>query len=162
MICTTLIQVATMTNGDRLNFLKNVFLPSSIRTSRVDHPSTCQSFKTKAHRTTTESSVEEATVTKEDDDWSPIWEFLPNADKNPKAKSTYHVITVMLCIGLGFLIFMLVTIRILYNMFKFKQGNDNSRGKKKKKTTTRNPRRTSSVTSRRFSRASSITSMRSH
>lgn len=156
----TLIQIATMMNGDRLNFLKNVFLPSSIGTTRTEHPSSCQSFKTISHKTTTEQSVEEATVMKEDD-WSPIWEFLPNAEKNPKTKSTYHVITVMLCIGLGFLIFMLVTIRILYNMFKFKQGNDNSRSNRKKKTT-RKPRRTSSVTSRRFSRASSITSMRSN
>lgn len=156
----TVIQIATMMNGDRLNFLKNVFLPSSIRMTRADHPYSCQSFKINSHKTTIEPSVEEATVKKEDD-WSPIWEFLPNVEKNPKSKDTYHVITVMLCIGFGFLIFMLVTIRILYNMFKFKQGNDNSQNKRKKKTA-RKPGRTSSVTSRRFSRASSITSMRSN
>lgn len=118
-----------MTNGDRLSFIKNVFLPASLHTSKSDHPSSCHSYRTKPHKTvTTESPAEEATVAKDNnddgDDWSPIWEFLPNTEKNPKAKVTYHTITVMLCISVGFLIFMILAIRILYKMFKFKQGNE--------------------------------------
>lgn len=148
-----------MANGDRLNFIRNVFLPASIRTTRFDRPSFCQSFKTKTSKSTTPSPVEEATVV-EEDDWSPIWEFLPNVEKNPKTKDTYHVAIVMLCIGLGFLIFMVVTIRILYNMFKFKQGIESP--KRKKNRTSRKSRRTSSITNRRLSRASSIISARSN
>lgn len=129
--------------------------------TRSDRPSSCESFKTKPSITTIESSVEESTSANEDD-WSPIWGFLPNAEKNPKVKDAYHTVIVMLCIGLGFLIFMLVAIRILYNMFKFKQGNDESSSNKKKKKTTKKPRRTSSVMSRRLSRASSIISTRSN
>lgn len=148
-----------MTNGDRLNFIRNVFLPASIRTARTDHTTSCQSYKTKPPKTTTTSPLEEVTVVK-GDDWSPIWEFLPNAEKDPKTKGTYQVIVIMLCIGFGFLIFMIVTIRILYNMFKFKQGNDDSFRKVKKAT--RKRKRTSSVISRRASRASSILSTRSN
>lgn len=147
-----------MKNGDNLNFIKNVYLT---RITRFDRPSSCQSYKTKLLKTTTDSSLEELTSVKEDD-WSPIWEFLPNAEKNPKTKDTYHTIIVILCIGLGFLIFMLVAIRILYNMFKFKQGNDESSSNKKKKKSPKRPRRSSSVTSRRLSRVSSIISTRSN
>lgn len=146
-----------MANGDRLNFIKNVFLPASIRTAKSDHSQICQPFKTKSLKSTTIAPIEEATVV-EEDDWSPIWEFLPNVEKNPKTKDFYHVITVMLCIGLGFLIFMIVTIRVLYKMFKFKSGSESP---KRSKRATRKPRRTSSITSRRLSRASSIISARS-
>lgn len=151
-----------MTNGDRLNFVKNVFLPASIRrTTRSERPSTdCQSYKTKSPKTTTSTAAEEATTAVKEDDWSPIWEFLPNVDKNPKAKDTYQTVLIMFCVGLGFLIFMIVTIRMLYKMFKFKQGAENESSKKKKKAT-KNRKRTDSVISRRTSRASSIISTRS-
>lgn len=156
-----LLQIGYMTNGNKFISIKNVFLPISIRTTGSDRLSTCQSYKTKLSKTTTESlPVEEATVAKEDD-WSPIWDFLPNVDKNSKTKEMYNVIIVMLCIGLGFLIFMIVTIRMLYNMFKFKQGIEEPSSKKRKKAAAKRNKRTSSVTSRRFSRASSIISSRS-
>lgn len=154
-----------MTNGDRLSFIKNVFLPATLHTDKSDHPSSCQSYKTKpAHKTVTESPTEEATVAKDNDDgvddWSPIWEFLPNTEKNPKSKVTYHTITVMLCISVGFLIFMILAIRILYKMFKFKQGNEETASRRKKMA--KKHRRTNSVTSRRLSRAGSILSRISH
>ncbi|VVC31521.1 Periplasmic binding protein-like I,Receptor, ligand binding region [Cinara cedri] len=158
--------ISTMTNGERLNFIKNVYLPTLIRTAKFDRPAMCgQSHKIKPKltktTTTVASTMEEATVAKEDDDWSPIWQFLPNSEKHPKTKDMYHTITVMLCIGFGFLLFMIVMIRMLYNMFKFKQGDDQSSSKKKKKAS-RRPRRTGSVVSRRLSRASSIISTRSN
>lgn len=159
-----MLQIATMANGDRLNFIKNVFLPASIRmTSKSDNPSSCRSFKTKIISTTAVADTEEATVAKDDDDWSPIWDFLPNSEKNPnKTKDVYHTITVMLCIGLGFLIFMIVMIRVLYSVFKFKQSDDQSSSKKKKRAgNTKRSRRMSSVTSRRLSRVNSIISTRS-
>lgn len=157
-----------MTNGDRLSFIKNVFLPATLHTAKSDHPSSCQSYKIKSHKTViTESPTEEATVAKDNnddggggDDWSPIWEFLPNTEKNPKSKVTYHTITVMLCISVGFLIFMILAIRILYKMFKFKQGNEQSSSRRKKMA--KKHRRNNSVTSRRLSRASSILSRISH
>jgi len=157
-----LIQIATMTNGDRLNFVKSVFLPASIHhTTRSDHSSTyCQTYKTKSPKMTSSFPVEETTVVVKEDDWSPIWEFLPNVEKNPKAKDTYQVAIVMFFVGLGFLIFMIVTIRILYNMFKFKQGIDNESSKKTKKAAKKR-KRTNSVISRRASRASSVISTRS-
>jgi len=156
-----LIQIATMTNGDRLSFIKNVFLPASIRhTTRSDHSSTyCQTYKTKSPKMTSSFPVEETTSLVKEDDWSPIWEFLPNVEKNPKTKDTYQVAIVMFFVGLGFLIFMIVTIRILYNMFKFKQGIDNESSKKTKAAKKR--KRTNSVISRRASRASSVISTRS-
>lgn len=151
-----------MTNGDRLNFIKNVFLPASIRrTITSDHPSTyCQSYKIKLPKIAPSSPAEEATTVEKEDDWSPIWEFLPIAEKNPKAKDTYQMVIVMFFVGLGFLIFMIITIRMLYNMFKFKQGVDNE-SSKKTKMAAKKRRRTDSVISRRVSRASSIISTRS-
>lgn len=147
-------------NGDRLNFIKNIYLTPSIRTTRSNHPSSCQSYKTKLSITTTETLSEESTSVKEDD-WSPIWEFLPNSEKNPKMNDNYQTVIVILCICVGFLIFMLVAIRMLYNLFKFNQGNDESSNKKKKKSS-KKPRRSSSVVSRRLSRTSSIISTRSN
>jgi hypothetical protein len=149
-------------NGDRLNFMKNVFLPASIRSNRSDRTAFCQSHKIKQTKTATTSSVED-TIDAKEDDWSPIWQFLPSVEKNLNTKSTYHGIVVMLCIGFGFLIFMIVTMRILYNIFKFKQGNDESSNRRKNKSVkAQKPRRTSSITSRRLSRVSSILSTRSH
>lgn len=143
--------------------MKNVFLPSSIRSNKIsDRSAFCQSYKTKQTKTAaTVPPVEDATGAKEDD-WSPIWQFLPSGEKNHKTKSAYQGIVVMLCIGFGFLIFMIVSMRILYNVFKFKQGNDESSSKRRKRLEKANkPRRTSSVTSRRLSRVSSIISTRS-
>lgn len=159
-----MLQIATIANGDRLNFIKNVFLPALIRVASMsDHPNSCRSFKTKTISTTAAADAEEATVAKDDDDWSPIWDFLPNSEKNPnKAKDAYHTITVMLCIGLGFLIFMVVMIRVLYSVFKFKQSDDHSSNNKKRRAgTSKRSRRTGSVTSRRLSRVNSIISTRS-
>ncbi|XP_022172162.1 uncharacterized protein LOC111034998 [Myzus persicae] len=154
--------ISTITNGDRMSFVKNVFLPSSIRSNRSDRSAFCQSYKTKQTKTVaTVPPVEEATAAKEDD-WSPIWQFLPSGEKNQKTKSPYQGIIVMLCIGFGFLIFMIVSMRILYNVFKFKQGNDESSSKRRKREEkAKKPRRTGSVTSRRLSRVSSIISTRS-
>jgi len=156
------MQIATVTNGDRLSFMKNVFLPSSIRSNRSDRLAFCQSYKTKQTKTApTVPPVEDATAAKEDD-WSPIWQFLPSGEKNHKTNSTYQGIVVMLCIGFGFLIFMIVSMRILYNIFKFKQGNDESSSKiRKKAEKARQTRRMGSATSRRLSRVSSIISTRS-
>lgn len=152
-----------MTNGERLNFIKSVFLPASIRAARSGRPSTCSqshNVKLKLPKTTS-TTLEKNTVTKEDDDWSPIWEFLPNSEKHPKTKDTYYTVTVILCVGVGFLIFMIVTMRMLYNMFKFKQGDDDQSSSKRRKKTSRRPRRTGSVVSRRLSRSGSIISTRS-
>jgi len=142
--------------------MKNVFLPSLVRSYRSDRSAFCQSHhKTKQTKTTTDPPLEDTTAAKEDD-WSPIWQFLPSGEKNQKTKSTYQVLIVMLCIGFGFLIFMIITMRILYNIFKFKQGNDEYSNKRRKKAEkSMKPRRTSSVTSRRLSRVSSIISTRS-
>ncbi|XP_025206748.1 uncharacterized protein LOC112602728 [Melanaphis sacchari] len=153
--------IATITNGDRLSFMKNVFLPASIRSNRSNRSAFCQLQKIKQTKTATTTSVEDATDVKEDD-WSPIWQFLPSVEKNLNTKSTYRGMVVMLCIGFGFLIFMIVTMRILYNIFKFKQGNDESSNRRRNKAAkVQKPRRTSSVTSRRLSRVSSIISTRS-
>jgi len=142
--------------------VKNVFLPSSIRSNKSDRSAFCQSYKTKQTKTTaTVPPIEDATAAK-GDDWSPIWQFLPSGEKNHKTKSTYQGIVVMLCIGFGFLIFMIVSMRILYNVFKFKQGNDESSSKRRKKAEKANKaKRTGSTTSRRLSRVSSIISTRS-
>jgi len=145
--------------------MKNVFLPSSIRSNKIsDRSAFCQSYKTKQTKTTATATVppvEDLTGAKEDD-WSPIWQFLPSGEKNHKTKSTYQGIVVMLCIGFGFLIFMIVSMRILYNVFKFKQGNEeSSRKRRKREEKAKKPRRTGSVTSRRLSRVSSIISTRS-
>uniref|UniRef100_A0A2S2NB83 Receptor ligand binding region domain-containing protein n=1 Tax=Schizaphis graminum TaxID=13262 RepID=A0A2S2NB83_SCHGA len=154
--------IATIMNGDRLNFMKNVFLPASVRSNRSDRTAFCQLHKIKQTKTATTSSVDDTTDAKEDD-WSPIWQFLPSVEKNLNTKSTYQGIVVMLCIGFGFLIFMIVTMRILYNIFKFKQGNDESSNRRRNKSAkVQKPRRTSSITSRRLSRVSSIISTRSH
>ncbi|XP_050436197.1 uncharacterized protein LOC126842975 isoform X2 [Adelges cooleyi] len=160
--------VAKLTNGDRLNFIKNVFLPASTRMTTgglTDRPSPCQSYQPKSPKPTTvvptPDDEDVVTVAREQDDWSPIWKFLPNGDKQPKEKDTYHVVTVLLCIGLGFLLFMIITIRILYKMFTFSQGNDQSSSKKKKKSNNTRASRGNSVSSRRVSRTSSIASTRS-
>lgn len=165
-----------MTNGDRLIFMKNVFLPASIRSTnnRSDRSLFCQSHKTKQTKaatvqppSTADDESDATTATKNaDNDWSPIWQFLPSGEKNQKTKSTYNVIIVMLCVGLGFLIFMIVTMRMLFNIFKFKQGDGGSSSKRRKRAekaerANKKPRRTSSVTSRRLSRVSSIMSIRS-
>lgn len=163
-----------MTNGERLNFVKNVFLPVATRTARPHRPSSCdQSYKVKSKppksptptASTTETAVAEEDVGGGggggDDDWSPIWEFLPNSEKHPKTKDTYQSVAVILFVGVAFLIFMVVTMRMLFNVFKFKQGDDQQSSKNRKKSSSRSPRRTGSAISRRARRASSITSARS-
>ncbi|XP_050536387.1 uncharacterized protein LOC126902809 [Daktulosphaira vitifoliae] len=156
--------VAKLTNGDRLNFIKNVYLPVSTKltTGFAGNSPSCLLYKSKLSQFTTLASTADITVSeKESDDWSPIWNFLPNGNKNPNQKNdSYHVFVVLICIGVGFGLFMIITIRMLYKMFKF-QTSDTNQSKKKRKSEKKKAKRSSSVSSRKFSRTGSVISIRS-